>query len=192
MSRIKLKNIIRWEQLTGKAFANIDFNNEADVKSFIYITQDVVMNYDVYQNIALSKAFFKEQKELLLELNKLDQFLNKNKQTETDSGTNEPLYKLAYYLIANGLDPNYVMNDLSIADIPGIISAMQDVKKETMEHDRLFTYLNIMPHISSKSITGPADILPFPWEIDEKEKARVKELEEASQLFNQFSQNNGK
>ena len=73
-----------------------------------------------------------------------------------------------------------------LCDLPLLINAYDQKKKEQMESSRLWTYLTILPHIESKKIKSPVDLFPFPWEIEEITLERKKTFDNALEKYDKF------
>ena len=58
-----------------------------------------------------------------------------------------------------------------------LIIHTENKKKEELELDRMWTYLNMSPHIDTKKCKGPDKLFPFPWEKEEKKIKVNQELE---------------
>ena len=78
-------------------------------------------------------------------------------------------------VVDGGLSPSYVMDTMELWELPAFLDALDRKKKEHLEHQRLFTWMTMMPHLSSDSVGSPEELLPFPWEQAEK-NARKKHL----------------
>lgn len=78
-------------------------------------------------------------------------------------------------VVEGGLSPSYVMDTMELWEIPALLDALDRKKKEHLEHQRLFTWMTMMPHLSSDSVGSPEELLPFPWEQAET-NARKKHL----------------
>lgn len=188
--RLTLKNIIRWEQLMNLSFSMVDFNNEKHTAALIYIATEQPVTFDIFMKTIFSKGYKQEALSLIKELKRTNQFLPQRESKKGASQEEQTIGKLAYSLIAKGIDAHYVMNELSIIDLPYLIEALSDKEKQDMESQRLWTYLSILPHIDSSKLKSPKDIMPFPWDIDQE--AIDKEKQEAFQMFNQFTESYGK
>lgn len=80
-----------------------------------------------------------------------------------------------------GLDINYVMNEMNYTDIDSFIHYREQKHQSELEEKRLFTYLIMAPHVDSKKIKKPEDILPFPWEKEFKQKKFNSEVKDISE-----------
>lgn len=94
----------------------------------------------------------------------------------TDEATSPDFTSIAGMLVVDGgLSSSYVMDTMELWEIPALLDALDRKKKEHLEHQRLFTWMTMMPHLSSDSVGSPEELLPFPWEQAEK-NARKKHL----------------
>ncbi len=95
---------------------------------------------------------------------------------ETDEGTSPDFTSIAGMLVVDGgLSPSYVMDTMELWELPAFLDALDRKKREALEHQRLFTWMTMMPHLSSDSVGSPEELLPFPWEQAES-NARKKHL----------------
>lgn len=115
-------------------------------------------------------------------MKRTNQFLPQRESKKGASQEEQTIGELAYSLIAKGIDAHYIMNELSIIDLPYLIEAISRTKLKDMESQRLWTYLSILPHVDSSKLKSPKDIMPFPWDIDQE--AIEREKHEAFHMFN--------
>ena len=95
---------------------------------------------------------------------------------ETDEDTSPDFISIAGMLVVEGgLSPSYVMDTMELWELPAFLDALDRKKREALEHQRLFTWMTMMPHLSSDSVGSPEELLPFPWEQAES-NARKKHL----------------
>lgn len=95
---------------------------------------------------------------------------------ETDEATSPDFTSIAGLLVVDGgLSPSYVMDTMELWELPAVLDALDRKKREALEHQRLFTWMTMMPHLSSDSVGSPEELLPFPWEQAES-NARKKHL----------------
>ena len=78
------------------------------------------------------------------------------------------------------MDPHYVMYELQLWELSGIFQAIETQSKSEMEDKRFWSYLQIMPHVDSKKLKKPSDLLPFPWEKENRDKKLKQEFEDKS------------
>jgi len=187
--KLNIKSIIRFEQFTNKPFNNFDYTNTDDVLKLLYCV--VLTNnpdsftYDEFLELSKSKKISKEITDKFnKEIKLIELFASKEVKEET---TEEPSEKVTIFikdivalLIVNaGIDASFIMNDMSVNDIPLYMNAYNNKVKEQMESSRLWTYLSILPHIDSSKINSPSKFYSFPWEVEAQEiqeKADLKNI----------------
>ena len=187
--KLNIKSIIKFEQLTNKPFSLIDYTSEEDVSKLLYCivlsNNDCQFTYSQFLQLLDSKKISKnlfEQFQTVCEV--FNQFKNTGTEEENTRDTVEGKESRGTYVkdlaallvIQGGLDVNYVLNELSLNDIPLYIQALNDKQRERMEEQRLWTFISILPHVDSKKLKTPADLYPFPWELKEKEIEREKHV----------------
>nr|DAN25549.1 MAG TPA: hypothetical protein [Bacteriophage sp.] len=166
---MKIKTIIRWEQLRGKPFNGIDMSDEEDVVALLYCRaiceKGVKCTLAVYRNTTSNHVLCSAQMSALKdEVAMVGQFMPQNEGScgKTD---NIRIADIVSMLVMSGLDAYYAMNEMELCDIPMYLLAYENKRKEIMEERRLWTYLTILPHIdASKMVNGAKDLIAFPWE----------------------------
>lgn len=174
--RLTLKSIIRWEQLSSKPFTDIDITSESDIETLLYCTSEMSVPFNTYKGTFDSpKVLKKKISELVSYMEVYSQFIPK----EESKGEGCYIKDVASTLIASGIGPHFVFEELELQDLPIITKAIEERKKEDMESKRLFTYLTILPHIdASKLPNGAKDLLPFPWDEEIKKETPTPPTEE--------------
>ena len=200
--KLNIKSIIKFEQLTNKPFSLIDYTSEEDVSKLLYCivlsNNDCQFTYSQFLQLLASKKISKnlfEQFQTVCEV--FNQFKNTGTEEENTRDTVEGKESRGTYVkdlaallvIQGGLDVNYVLNELSLNDIPLYIQALNDKQRERMEEQRLWTFISILPHVDSKKLKTPADLYPFPWELKEKEIEREKHVEEGVKMLDNILDN---
>nr|DAN60564.1 MAG TPA: hypothetical protein [Caudoviricetes sp.] len=200
--KLNIKSIIKFEQLTNKPFSLIDYTSEEDVSKLLYCivlsNNDCQFTYSQFLQLLDSKKISKnlfEQFQTVCEV--FNQFKNTGTEEENTRDTVEGKESRGTYVkdlaallvIQGGLDVNYVLNELSLNDIPLYIQALNDKQRERMEEQRLWTFISILPHVDSKKLKTPADLYPFPWELKEKEIEREKHVEEGVKMLDNILDN---
>lgn len=94
---------------------------------------------------------------------------------EADGDTPDFTSIAGMLVVEGGLSPSYVMDTMELWELPAFLDALDRKKREALEHQRLFTWMTMMPHLSSDSVGSPEELLPFPWEQAES-NARKKHL----------------
>lgn len=191
--RLSIKAIIRAEQILSKPFTDIDYTNVEELTKLLYCTvlanNPVLFTFEEFQAIAVNeKQFATMIKEIEKVNNVLEQFTQSNK-SGSGEGSGEPQYikDLVGMLIMSGLDAHYVMNEMEISDIPVFVEAYEKKKREEMEASRLWTFLSIIPHVDTKKVKSPKDLMLLPWEeeqvIKEAEAALLRDKDAAEKFF---------
>lgn len=173
---MKLKTLLRWEQLRAKPYAAFDPADPADFEALLYVRalDSGAARGHTLDNFrcVLQKApqlYERQADELRREMQVMAQFIRAEEKpggTRTQPG-DEPsrLADTAAFLVAEGMDAHYVMEELEMPDIPALIDACRHHRQEQMEAARLWTWLGILPHTGTRRFpNGPRDLLRFPWE----------------------------
>lgn len=180
---INMKTIILFEEMSGKSF--YDMSN-TDIYLLIYCA--VVVNNNITITFSHFKTVMKNEKiarELFAkcqsELDFIEQFKNKKEDVNNEVKSVEKPDKLTniinLLILQYGVDINYVMNEMKVWELSPMVKALEEKAKSDMVEKRFWTYLQICPHIDSKKVKSPEDLLPFPWEKDERKQRNLKELE---------------
>ena len=186
--KINGKVMCAYEALTGKPFLKIETPD--DVQHLFYCSlvlnnEDFeTMEYDVFQYLMLDEEVVKWMGD---EYTKIGRYLTQFKTNigdfdEVDDETsgksdNKVFYMLeavAGLIVKMGIDPNYVMYKMEEWEIAYYYRMMNEMDRNRLTEDRLWTYLQILPHVGKK-LGSPDKMLPFPWE--NREKKIKKELE---------------
>lgn len=196
--KINMKTILLYEEMSGKSFYEV---GGEDIMLLIYCA--LVVNND----LSITKSHFdiimkneKIARELMTkcqsELDFIQQFIktdNKVKQeTEEVEKDNKVSNVVNMILLQNNLDMNYVMYEMRLWELAPLIKSIEEKTKAEMVEKRFWAYLNICPHIDSKKIKGPEDILPFPWEKDNKKEAALKFMDDNNEAIKAFFNKNKK
>lgn len=196
--KINMKTILLYEEMSGKSFYEV---GGEDIMLLIYCA--LVVNND----LSITKSHFdtimkneKIARELMAksqsELDFIQQFIKTDnkvtQETEEVEKDNKVSNVVNMILLQNNLDMNYVMYEMRLWELAPLIKAIEEKTKADMVEKRFWAYLNICPHIDSKKIKGPEDILPFPWEKDNKKEAAMKFIETNNEAIKAFFNKNNK
>lgn len=178
--KIKIKQIIRWEQLRDKPFYEMDATDEIDVVALMYVTapeQDIDNStFETFQQVADYAACEKLSKDISRYLNYVNQFYPKIKADDKpveDSKDEDKkdeqirVSEIATGLIFDGVDANYLLNDAEICDLPMLCKGSEMKMRREKEDSRLWAFLQLQPYMNSK-VKTTTDFYPFPWEEDGK------------------------
>ncbi len=190
------KALMMFEKLSGESYFNINEVNYVFLLYAMYMVKHPYLNMTFMDFANIFGSNKKVTKQLLKEFEEymvyIRQFTSNNKtevvdEEEADAkNAHTTITDIVMYLITTcGIDPHYVMYEMELWEIEPYMKFAEMNKKESLEMDRLWTYLNISPHIDTKKCKSPDKLLPFPWEIQEKKEKQIKELEN-----NRFAINN--
>lgn len=181
--KIKIKQIIRWEQLRDKPFYEMDAESELDVVALMYVTapeQDTDnCLFETFQQVADYAACEKLSKDILRYLNYVNQFApiaktedSKPEDKPTEDGKEEDkkderirVSEIATGLIFDGIDANYLLNDAEICDLPMLCKGAEMKMRRDKEDSRLWSFLQLKPYMDDK-VKTTTDFYPFPWEVE--------------------------
>ena len=184
-----------YEKMTHNSFLDLERNQE-DIVKFLYccLIAHKENNFKYSFEEACNNFFPRHINDLLtefaFEMNVINQF-KEAESTADDSSIdltqnsspkekeNMFLSSLIPILVSDcGLDINYVLDDMPYNDISMYINYNIEKKREAMETQRFWTFLEVMPHISSKAkIKKPEDLIEFTWEKDERVEEAKKKME---------------
>lgn len=190
--KLNMKTILLYEEMSGKSFYDI---SGEDVMLLIYCA--LIVNND----LSLTKAHFdtimKNEKiarewinKCKSELDFIQQFEKKvekkDEQDNTLSNTDKLTDVVNMLILQHNLDINYVMYEMRLWEIAPLIKTLDEKVKADMAEKRFWTYLTICPHIDSKKVKSPEDLLPFPWEKENKKQNALKFMDEHKTGINAF------
>ncbi|WP_455107145.1 hypothetical protein [Porphyromonas sp.] len=183
--QLTLRAVLLFEKLTARSFSSLSIIDEEDAVTLLYCLQRCeeggsVLPFDVWKQVLESEAV---KSELYARLERTLEAMiplslpeGTAPTEETDEATSPDFTAIAGMLVVDGgLSPSYVMDTMELWEIPALLDALDRKKKEHLEHQRLFTWMTMMPHLSSDSVGSPEELLPFPWEQAEN-NARKKHL----------------
>lgn len=187
--KIKIKQIIRWEQLTNKAFCSFDPDNENDVVALMYVTSSDKAaqehSFEIYSSVVKSKPDLirKDIKALTEYIDYINQFSRYGQKEEKQKEDPMALHKeekqpeavrtseIVNSLLFEGrIDANYLLNEAEICDLPLLCKGLETKMRHDKEDSRLWTYLLLSPYLDG-SCKNATDFYPFPWE--EKGKPKI-------------------
>ncbi len=190
-TKLSIRAVIRWEQMTQRPFQDIDFNDEDDIRKALYcasvVYSETPYTYTEFLTVMENKRISRGYVKSLTRYNEyVAQFVTATADRGADqgSGTSEStrIGEVAANLIVHGLDAHFVLDEMTIGDIPMYIHAMNEKIQREEESRRLWTYLSVLPHVGSKKLKSPQKLYEFPWErhemtLSEREKAKREFLD---------------
>lgn len=185
--QLTLRAVLLFEKLTARSFSSLSILDEEDAVTLLYCLQRCeeggsVLPLDVWKQVLESEAVkgaLYARLERTLEAMIPLSFTSSEGATSAegeDNGDAPDFTSIAGMLVVEGgLSPSYVMDTMELWELPAFLDALDRKKREALEHQRLFTWMTMMPHLSSDSVGSPEELLPFPWEQAET-NARKKHL----------------
>ena len=177
---ITVRDLLRYERLLGRSI----FAEEPDGATLIYCTTpEAYTRYTLEEwsrtTLGASAFMAEEARELARELSALQQY----SQQPTDSqepraNSQEPrtLTDVVTELLTESVVPaDYLLERAELWELTIYIEATQRKRQQRLERERLWTYMGLLPHIDSKQIKRPEDLLPFAWDAETRPAERADE-----------------
>lgn len=192
--KLSVKAMIRWEQLNDKPFSSLNYSNENDIISLLYVCGTMNTTLDQYKAAVNKKELLFSISDFEKQISISSQFKQKIKpakgnttpKEDNTKQSNEVYVKdIVSVIIMRGLDVNYALNEMDICDLSIFIDAYENITREKLETERLWTYISISPHLS-KSIPSPRNLVAFSWEQEDMKLSAEKALEEGKEDFERF------
>ena len=190
--KLNMKTILLFEEMADKSFYDL---NDEDLLLMVYCSLVVNNNQkltysrfkQVMENEKIAKTLLRKCQE---EMDFMTQFEKKRQEKQNDNTSDEKVDKLTsiinLLILQHGLDINYVMNEMRLWEIAPLVKSIDEKSKADMVEKRFWAYLNICPHIDSKKIKGPEQLLPFPWEKETKKQDALKFMEDNRDAIRAF------
>lgn len=197
--KLNIKAISIAERLLGKPYNEFDHDSEKDAEILLYAmlaanNSDVFTLGDFKKLIAnekIANEMMKEVEKAVLftaQFNNSTPPLNPLPKGEGEwSGKDTPISEIADILIMQGVDAHYVMYEMDLYEIEGLIARLGEIKKERAEEGRLWTFYGVLPH--TKGLNKPSDLIMFEWEAEDEKKIAEAALERDLEAFNRFMGN---
>lgn len=183
--KLTLRAVLLFEKLTARSFSSLSIIDEDDAVTLLYCLQRCeeggsVLPFEVWRQVLESESvkgeLYARLERTLEAMIPLSLPEGTSPTEETDKDTSPDFTSIAGMLVVEGgLSPSYVMDTMELWELPAFLDALDRKKREALEHQRLFTWMTMMPHLSSDSVGSPEELLPFPWEQAES-NARKKHL----------------
>lgn len=168
---ITVRDLLRYERLLGRSI----FADEPDGATLIYCTTpEAYTRYtlDEWSRTTLGASAFmaKEAKELARELSALQQYSKVEARDERlevreEQAEVRTLTDVVTELLTEGVVPaDYLLERAELWELTIYIDATQRKRQQRLERERLWSYMGLLPHIDSKKIKRPEDLIPFSWD----------------------------
>lgn len=178
---ITVRDLLRYERLLGRSI----FAEEPDGATLIYCTTpEAYTRYTLEEwsrtTLGASAFMAEEARELARELESLQQYSQQpiaNSQSPTaNSQQPRALTDVVTELLTESVVPaDYLLERAELWELTIYIEATQRKRQQRLERERLWTYMGLLPHIDSKQIKRPEDLLPFSWDKDARPAHRTDE-----------------
>lgn len=184
--KLTIRSIITAEKLLNKPFSDFDLSVEEDLKALIYsvyVVSEKVFTLKDFQSLwDLKSERAKMMKFITTQLEYVQQFAE-----EGEASGKVWITALVNRLIATRrVEQSYILNDMWIWELNDILKASEDAVKEEMEEKRYWAFLTIMPHVDSKKVSKPQDLITFAWEAEKIEAEGLAQLEKDTEMFYKF------
>lgn len=183
--KLTLRAVLLFEKLTARSFSTLSILDEEDAVTLLYCLQRCeeggsVLPFEVWRQVLESESvkgeLYARLERTLEAMIPLSLHEGTSPTEETDEDPPPDFTSIAGVLVVEGgLSPSYVMDTMEMWEMPALLDALDRKKREALDHQRLFTWMTMMPHLSSDSVGSPEELLPFPWEQAES-NARKKHL----------------
>ncbi len=184
-----------WELMTGRSFSEADFSDEEDVRRVQYCScvayADEPFTYREFATMMSSRRLAASVAKVTARYNDfVSQFVaaeGANNKAGGEGGKSPRMGQIAARLIAHGIDAHFVLDEMTVADLPIYLEAIDEIFKQQEESCRLWTFYSIMPHVDARKLRTPQHLCRFPWE---KRDVTAAEREQTEREFMDFM--NGK
>ena len=177
---ITIRDLLRYERLLGRSI----FGDEPDGATLIYCTTpEAYTRYTLEEwsrtTLGASAFMAQEARELARELSALQQYsqqLTDSQEPTAKSQQPRALTDVVTELLTESVVPaDYLLERAELWELTIYIDATQRKRQQRLERERLWTYMGLLPHIDSKQIKRPEDLLPFSWDKDARPAHRTDE-----------------
>ena len=179
---ITVRDLLRYERLLGRSI----FADEPDGATLIYCTTpEAYTRYTLEEwsrtTLGASAFMAREARELARELAALQQYSGLDTRDERLETRDErlevrTLTDVVSELLTEGVVPaDYLLERAELWELTIYIDATQRKRQQRLERERLWSYMGLLPHIDSKQIKRPEDLIPFSWDDNARPAHRTDE-----------------
>lgn len=179
---ITVRDLLRYERLLGRSI----FAEEPDGATLIYCTtSEAYTRYTLQEwsrtTLGASAFMAKEAKELARELASLQQYSrvevgDEKTEVRDEKAEVRTLTDVVTELLTESVVPaDYLLERAELWELTIYIDATQRKRQQRLERQRLWTYMGLLPHIDSKQIKRPEDLIPFSWDDNARPAHRTNE-----------------
>ena len=179
---ITVRDLLRYERLLGRSI----FADEPDGATLIYCTTpEAYTRYTLEEwsrtTLGASAFMAEEAKELARELSALQQYSKVEVREERlevreEKAEVRTLTDVVTELLTESVVPaDYLLERAELWELTIYIDATQRKRQQRLERERLWSYMGLLPHIDSKQIKRPEELLPFSWDEETRPAHRTDE-----------------
>lgn len=179
---ITVRDLLRYERLLGRSI----FADEPDGATLIYCTTpEAYTRYTLEEwsrtTLGASAFMAKEAREVARELASLQQYSGLDTRDERleireEQSEVRTLTDVVTELLTEGVVPaDYLLERAELWELTIYIDATQRKRQQRLERERLWSYMGLLPHIDSKQIKRPEDLIPFSWDDTARPAHRTDE-----------------
>lgn len=179
---ITVRDLLRYERLLGRSI----FADEPDGATLIYCTTpEAYTRYTLEEwsrtTLGASAFMAEEARELARELAALQQYSGLDTRDERLEVRDEEvevrtLTDVVTELLTESVVPaDYLLERAELWELTIYIDATQRKRQQRLERERLWSYMGLLPHIDSKQIKRPEDLLPFAWDDNNRATKQTDE-----------------
>lgn len=181
--KMNVKTAVYYEALTKKNFFQLE--NDEDVMKVIYSSliinnPSIKITYKTFLRLIENEKFAKWVASEYKKIKEMNEQIGSEGSEESASASSDEQLTMteisSALIVQHSVDPHYVMYEMEMWEVMPFFKAADQQKKAELAEQRLWTYLNISPHIDHKKIKKPEDIMPFPWEADDRKARAEKNL----------------
>lgn len=186
---VTVRALVLYEKLHKKPYN--DCSTDEDMRYLMYAAlianNDITITYNVFETMLHNRKYMQW---LLSAYQKIGDFqtqftvVDETKEDDAKVWMSEIASTL---IIHYGLEPSYVYDKMQLYEIGDYFKAIDQKRKDTYEEKRLWCYMQLSPYLPKK-IKTPSDLMPFPWEEDERKKKAEEDLNKnenwLKELFN--------
>lgn len=187
---ITVRDLLRYERLLGRSI----FAEEPDGATLIYCTTpEAYTRYTLEEwsrtTLGASAFMAEEARELARELAALQQYSKVEARDEglevrDEKSEVRTLTDVVTELLTESVVPaDYLLERAELWELTIYIDATQRKRQQRLERERLWSYMGLLPHIDSKKIKRPEDLLPFAW--DEETRPTTHRTDEDTTDWNE-------
>lgn len=190
---------IRWEQITGRSFYEMDCTQEQDVRRLLYCmllisgSEIGATTFDVFEELLEDKKVATGLwKSFQTECERVGHFTKSAQQfkSEGENSGKEIEQRIediaAMLVISGGLSIEYVMREMLLGDLASYLKAYRHKTEQQMEADRFLAFHVMRPHMDTKKFDSPRKVCIFPWEAEAEAKHAARVLKQEKDTFEKF------